>query len=176
MIELHCMNASDWEGEADLVFTHPYAPLPECLWGRPAVYNLFGATREQAAQRLRKLIEWTGGDSFTYVGSWGRGRHNHLYTNRPLDPVKLDDLVEDEFEPGKGWMPLDLPRRVLWAMIRHRTYKPERYTVWDGFCGRGTIGRACAELGLNYIGLDIDPERIEIAKEYLGVAWRGSWS
>jgi hypothetical protein len=29
------------------------------------------------------------------------------------------------------------------------------------------VGKACARLGLNYIGLDISAERVKLAREYL---------
>lgn len=148
-----------WEGEADLVFTHPYGPIPECLKGRPMLLNLFGDKLEQATR-------WAGAD-LEVVSRWGKGLRNTLYcANVERRAVDLTDLVEDNtgLEPGKGWFPLELPMRVL------RAYGEPGWTVWDGFMGRGTVGRACQIRGLSYIGIDIDPQRVEIARKYLGMA------
>jgi hypothetical protein len=36
--------------------------------------------------------------------------------------------------------------------------------------GRGTVGKACCELdyNLHFVGIDRDPSRVAIAKDYLG--------
>lgn len=53
---------------------------------------------------------------------------------------------------------LDLPIRAVNGL----SYLGE--TVLDPFCGRGTTGAACKLLGRNFIGIDISPQYIEIAK------------
>lgn len=40
--------------------------------------------------------------------------------------------------------------------------------VFDGFMGRGTVGKVARELKLNFVGIDRDHGRIAIAREYLG--------
>lgn len=156
---LICGDATAWNGpRPDLVFTHPYAPLPEAVRGVPAIVNLYeGRVRRQAdAER------WVSAPLVRF-GSWGRGLHNTVYlAGLPIKDVDIGDLVEEEFAPGRGWMPLDLPLRLL------RAYACSGITVWDGFCGRGTIGKACKMLNMNYVGIDVDPERIAIARKYLG--------
>ncbi len=44
--------------------------------------------------------------------------------------------------------------------------------VLDPYCGSGTTAAACKALGLNFIGIDIDPKFVELserrlAQEYL---------
>jgi site-specific DNA-methyltransferase (adenine-specific) len=53
---------------------------------------------------------------------------------------------------------LDLPIRAVNGL----SYIGE--TVLDPFCGRGTTGAACKLLGRDFIGIDISPQYIEIAK------------
>lgn len=53
---------------------------------------------------------------------------------------------------------LDLPIRAVNGL----SYLGEM--VLDPFCGRGTTGAACKLLGRNFIGIDISPHYIEIAK------------
>lgn len=148
-------DASDWNGSADLVFTHPYGPLPACLRGVPAIVNVFNGRKDKAEKFVGAELSW--------VSNWSRGEKNAIYVSGlPLVAMDLRDLVEDEYEPGRGWFPLDLPMRLL------KFYAPPTITVWDGFCGRGTVGRACQQLGLNFIGIDKNPDRVAMAKEYLG--------
>lgn len=159
-IILHCGNASDYEGDADLVFTHPYAPLPQQLLDKPAIINLYLPPGREA-KRIADAEGWVGGP-LKQIGGWGKGLRNAVYVTRlRAVPLNLTDLVEDPFEPGKGWFPLELPMRVL------SEYGVPGITVWDGFCGRGTVGKACRQLGMHYVGMDHDPARIALAYEYL---------
>lgn len=148
-------DASLWQGKADLIFTHPYAMLPHCLRGVPAIINVHGDKKAKAEEWVGAQLHW--------IGNWGRQMQNAVYVaHLPLTMIDLSDLVEEEFAPGRGWFPLDLPLRLLGI------YAPPTITVWDGFCGRGTVGKACQQLGLSYIGIDKNLERVELAREYLG--------
>lgn len=148
-------DATKSKDNADLIFTHPYAPLPPQLIGKPALINLFGDKKRQAER-------WVGSELHE-IGRWGGGLTNTLYVaNIPAEKIELRDLVEEELRPGVGFMPIILPMRVL------AVYGDHDITVWDGFCGRGSIGAACIELGMNYIGIDHDPREVERAREYLG--------
>src|SRR5204863_9157240 len=101
------------------------------------------------------------------IGAWGGAAPNVVYVaNLPVRTLRLDDLVEDEFEPGRGWFPLALPERLLDLYADHL---PARALVWDGFCGRATVGRAALSRGLRYVGIDRDPARIVLARAYLGI-------
>lgn len=160
-VTLTCGNASQWSGpKVDLVFTNPYAPLPKALHGLPSIISLF-----EGRDNRRGLGEsWTG-TRLTAVARWGKGGSNTIYVgNLPPRQIVCDDLIEDSFGPGKGWMPLALPLRLLdlWSDL----IKPSA-VVWDGFCGRGTIGRAALMHGYSYIGVDIDQQRVAMAKDYL---------
>lgn len=165
MIDVRQGDASQWNGDAaavDLVFTHPYSPVPKSLHGKPAIINLYHPPGRIGRQ---KQAEGWIGAALEPVSYWGRGHRNITYVaNLPFHAVDLSDLVEDEFEPGIGWFPLELPVRMLRA---YRDQLKPRATVWDGFCGRGTVGKACQLLGFNYLGLDIDGARVRLARNYL---------
>lgn len=141
---------------ADLVFTDLYGPLPAQLIGRPAIINMFG-------NRKIRAEGWIDA-SLHEISRWGRALRNTVYVAN-LDPARIDltDLIEDEETPNNGFMPIELPLRLL------SHYALPSITVWDGFMGRGTIGKACVELGMNYIGIDNDPKRVATARAYLGV-------
>lgn len=155
MLELIHGNATDFVGSADVVFCNPYAMLPKCLHGKPSIISLY----EGKGPRREIAEEWIGGSRLRMVSYWGRGLKNTIYVAN-LDTVKVDltDLVEDP----PGWFPLDLVRRMLDAYAW-----PPGTTVWDGFMGRGTVGRVCAERGFNFIGMDFNNKRVEMARGYL---------
>lgn len=164
MIRLHRMNATDYRGGAELVFTNPYAPLPQQLHGKPSIISLF----EGKGSRKEICEGWLGGAMLTEISRWGSGLDNTVYVaNLPAREIDLTDLVEDQLEPGRGWFPLALPERLL--DLYSDFWRPG-HRVWDGFMGRGTVGAACRARRLSFIGIDIDPERVAIARRYLRVA------
>jgi len=155
-ITLECCDASQWSGDADLIFTGPYAPLPECLRGKPAIISNFAHRKELCERHI-------GGELHEF-GSGSNGLRSRIWvSNLPIIKIDLEDLIEEEFVPGRGWFPLDLPLRLL------SVYGRKGMTIWDGFMGRGTVGKACQMLDMNFIGLDIDPDRVQIAREYLNI-------
>jgi hypothetical protein len=156
----------NYMGDADLVFTHVYGPLPKQLIGKPAIINVFG-------NKKAKAEEWCGAELHE-VSKWAKGLTNTIYVaNLDLDVMRswsqrnldLTGLEEEEFAPGRGWFPLEL---ALWCLEPWDSHSGQHATVFDGFMGRGTVGKACTKLGLNFIGIDRDPERVAIAREYLG--------
>jgi hypothetical protein len=163
MLRIELGDEQRWEGKANVVFTHPYAPIPKCLHGKPMIINLYTAVSEDRKLNAERWCATT----LHPLGVWGRGATNTLFVgNLPPRPLKLEDLKEDMFKEGIGWFPVELPRRLL--SVYSDLIKPPM-VVWDGFCGRGTVGAACAEFGLDYIGIDIRPDRVELAREFLGL-------
>lgn len=147
-------NSVDYEGEADFVFSHLYGPLPAHLIGLPIIANQIGTKKE--AER------WAG-CKLAKVGEWGRRIKNEVYVgNMESRPIDLDGLIEEEIRPGIGFFPLELVLRLLvefsWLGA----------LVFDGFMGRGTVGKAALELGMEFVGIDIDHDRVKMAQAYLG--------
>ena len=60
--------------------------------------------------------------------------------------------------------PTVFPEKLPELCIKLHGYN-ENTVVLDPFIGIGTTALACIKLGVNYIGFDIDPSYIEIAKE-----------
>jgi hypothetical protein len=163
-IRLGLGDSVEYDGDADLVFSHLYGPLPPQLVGKPAIINVYGNKRE-AAER------WCGA-SLHEMGKWGRGLTNTIYSaNLPERATPIWELVEEEFAPGRGWFPLALPMTVFETLrlYTHDVLRPG-ITVFDGFMGRGTVGKACQELGFGFVGIDRDPDRVALAAEYLGIS------
>lgn len=55
-------------------------------------------------------------------------------------------------------MPVEVMKRVVGIL-------PKDATIIDPFMGSGTTGMACAELGYKFVGIELDKEYFEIAKE-----------
>ena len=49
-------------------------------------------------------------------------------------------------------------------------YTSPGQTVWDGFMGRGTIGKMCIETGRKYVGVEELPQHVGLALDYLELA------
>ncbi|MEI9804091.1 MAG: DNA methyltransferase [Pseudolabrys sp.] len=148
----------NYEGDADLAFSHLYGPLPRQLVGKPAIINVFGNKKTRAE-------EWCGAELHE-VSKWGRGLTNTIYVaNMPHIPQHdLRDLVEDDFGASRGWFPDELCEVLL---IGQPALKYGG-SVFDGFMGRGTVGMICQRLKTDFVGIDRDPVRVQMAREYLG--------
>lgn len=148
-MEIICGDSSQWIGRADLIITNPYAPLPECLHGVPAVIVL-----SNRKGRKEKAEDWVSANLIE-IGQYASGEVAVYIANLTPHKIEMDDLETSEF------FPLQLPLRIL------KTYARLGYTIWDGFMGRGTVGKACQILGYDFIGIDIDPNRVRLAEEFL---------
>lgn len=51
-----------------------------------------------------------------------------------------------------------------------RLVTPKGGTVLDPFCGSGTTGIACKFEGMNFVGIDLEPDHVEIAKKRIAQA------
>lgn len=70
--------------------------------------------------------------------------------------------------------------------LQHPTQKPVELMAWciaqcapvesvfDPFMGSGTLGIACAEAGLHYVGIEIERKYFDIACERIDNAYRQS--
>jgi hypothetical protein len=166
-IRLGLGDSVNYTGDADLVFTHIYGPLPKQLVGKPAIINVCGDKKVKAQ-------EWCGAELME-LGKWAKGHTNTLYAANFGGRYwtlasSLEDEVEDEFSPGRGWFPESLPRLVFEG-IRVLFPSFEFQIVFDGFMGRGTIGKVAREsyFDLDYVGIDRNPDRLTIAREYLNI-------
>lgn len=148
--------AEDWRGDEpiDLVFTNPYGPLPWSLVTVPVIVH-------QWRHRFDELVAWTRRPDLECFATWNDDREA-FYASGLRMP--LLDLSTYRPEPG-GWYPLDMAHRILASVPVSRW----PMTVWDGFMGRGTVGKVARALGMRYIGVEELPGHIDLACEYLGV-------
>ena len=59
-------------------------------------------------------------------------------------------------------MPLEVMKNIIGIL-------PKESIIVDPFCGSGTTGLACKELGYDFIGVEIDGIYCNITKERLGI-------
>jgi hypothetical protein len=166
---LYCGDSSQYEGDADLVLTNAYGPIPAQLHNKPIIITNFASRKVE--------MEMLAGQPLAEIGRWGiEGMQAVWVANLEPRPIDLSFVGDERFEMNRGWWPLDLPLRLLlhfrydWRPTAESTldWVPPA-VIWDGFMGRGTAGSACQLLGLHFVGIDIDPARVELAKRYLGV-------
>lgn len=152
--------AQDYTGTADLVFTHPYGPLPPQLRTVPAVINLH-IPRGQERTRRAAAERWVGG-RLDPIGRWAA---NVLFVARlPGGVLDLSDLEPARHYPGGGCFPEEMVARVL---MFYGDLIPDGGLIWDGFMGRGTVGRVARRMGYSFVGIDYRRDRYEFATEYL---------
>lgn len=148
-------NAVDWKGDEaiDLVFTNPYGRLPKNLIDHPMVIH-------QWAHRRRQAEEWVG-TKFAYtIGEWNRKRETFWGVNMTQRiTVNIEEFVPEPM----GWYPEAMVERLM------KVFGRPGYTIWDGFMGRGTVGKIATEMGMKYVAVEQLPSHIKIAREYLGV-------
>ena len=64
---------------------------------------------------------------------------------------------------GKSEHPTVKPLALIEYLVKLTTRKGK--TVLDPFIGSGTTGMACKKLGINYIGIELNPDYIRIAED-----------
>lgn len=148
-VELWHGNSTEYVGQVDLVLTNPYAPLPPQLRKTPMLICDFADRHALAESRCGTLLEpvspWYGGVNMIWAGNMG------------VIPVDLSDLNPD----SGGFFPDELVRRLL------EVYGSPEDIVWDGFMGRGTVGKVCLEMGMDFIGIDQNLDRVKMAEKYV---------
>jgi hypothetical protein len=146
--------AIDWPGEEhiDLVFTNPYGPLPTSLHGHPMVIH-------QWVHNHRQAELWCGNRLKHCVGLWNRNREAFWSTITQHLSVDIAAFVPEE----AGWYPEEMVRRLLTVFGR------PGFTVWDGFMGRGTIGKITLEYGMSYVGIERLSAHVALALDYLEI-------
>lgn len=112
-------------------------------------------------------ILWLAGDSWTFNGDEVRIPHRtEDKRNNPNGAIPSDvwiDIIEVkknsyDYTGHRGQKPAKLLDRLIKA-----TTNPSA-TILDPFMGSGTTGAACVKMGRNFIGIEIDPDYFEIAK------------
>lgn len=86
----------------------------------------------------------------------GESEYQQNFTNYPTEIIQFN-LDGDHIHPTQK--PLALMEYLI------KTYSNENFTVLDNCMGSGTTGVACKKLNRNFIGIEIDTEFFNLAKQ-----------
>jgi len=144
--------------------TNSYEPVFMLTKSKKYYFDL-DAIREPYTKPLDR---W-GGDKLKAKGTseWDKGTGQGTYRDRDMRPNKAGK------NPGNVWRIATqsfsgahfatFPEKLISPMIKAGC--PGSGTVLDPFCGAGTTGVVAKKLGLNFIGIELNREYIEIAKK-----------
>jgi hypothetical protein len=154
-ITIYQGDAQDWDAREhiDIVITNPYGPLPLSLRHHPMVIH-------QWIHRKREAEQWCRNPLRHLISKWNHEKEAFWSANMEQKILMhLDDYVPEQ----QGWYPLAMALQIV------KVFGRPGMTIWDGFMGRGTIGRAAVSLGMKYVGVEQLPHHITLAREYLDV-------
>jgi len=147
---------------------------PELHTGRwPANILLDEVSAEMMDQQSGEVLDSGGASRFFYIAKASSTERE--IGLQGMEKVKLD--IGDEAPSGGSWErrdgrtsslranhhPTVKPLQLMQYMIRLIT--PPGGTVLDPFMGSGSTGAACMLEGVQFVGIDITPEYIEIAQK-----------
>jgi site-specific DNA-methyltransferase (adenine-specific) len=139
---------------------HPYSWITqsqwdirqEIIWDRTLAANVRGWRFWQIDERIYWLYKPIGNH---LVGEELESRHAKMGSIWRFKPVPRNDNHPASF-------PLEIPLRIIYSMPGN-----QKKVVLDPFCGAGTTLVAARLLGHNYIGIDISPDYVDLARERL---------
>ena len=173
--------------DREIIWNKPN-PMPESVTDRPTkaheyiflmsknerYYYDHEAIKEPAVSTSLKKFTDNGTDK-----QRGHGRRHAGFNGRYAETLARDGV------------PKDRNRRSVWTVATHpfpeahfATFPPdlikpcilagcpENGITLDPFMGAGTTGVVCADLGRNYIGIELNPEYVHIANERIKQATR----
>jgi len=91
--------------------------------------------------------------------------HMLCYSRDGTTGIATPDVIPVSKKSYKNATPPEAAKRALEFVAKHSKVK----IVVDPFVGRGTIPQLARHLGLDSIGIDIDPEQCALAKQALGI-------
>ena len=174
------------DNSVDAVITDPpygvgYAPwdsdipsqlfLDECLRISRGPILMFGSPARlldfaHFSPRPDRVLVWAPGFTLSHARADGLAyRYHPIYVWRIVKPPKGTiswDVLKDNTECGNWWEHMATkPESLMVKLVS--AYGGE--SVLDPFMGSGTTGVACAQLGRDFIGIEIDPDYCEIARK-----------
>jgi site-specific DNA-methyltransferase (adenine-specific) len=123
---------------------------------------------------IKNMIVWDKGNhgAGDLEGSWGNRHELIIFAtkgNRKLNKRKADIIQISKISSEKMIHPTQKPEQLIKELIDASAQKAD--TICDPFMGSGSTIKAIKEFdGLNYIGIEVDKERFEKAKSYIGGA------
>lgn len=133
----------------------------EVFYNKQPTYNPQKIKRtEEELKRLSKKSVKTSGTDIQAYGGMTLNRYENLY-KMPSNVIEFDAVFNRSKE--KTPHPTQKPVALLEYLIK--TYTDENETVLDNCMGSGSTGVACKNLNRNFIGIELEEEYFNIAKE-----------
>ena len=121
----------------------------QIIWGA----NYFNCFSDKGGAIVWDKLQPLPDSSQCELASYSRLRKVFKYTQR------WTNFVNTKITKHPTEKPVELMR---WCLEK---FTKESDVILDPFMGSGTIGVACKELGRNFIGIEIEPEYVEIARK-----------
>ena len=124
---------------------------PQMRIGKP--YKIKSGKRNKSTETLsgKKLQK----NNKSNIASYYRSENHNNGTRYPINII--------DFKRERGLHPTQKPLALLEYLIK--TYTNENDTVLDFTMGSGSTGVACKNLNRNFIGIELDQEYFDIAKQ-----------
>jgi site-specific DNA-methyltransferase (adenine-specific) len=124
-------------------------------------FNLMRAAPTQAMQSKYRHVDEQGN---RYMNSYGK--RYLLKGGKPLDDVWDIPTISPTSAERTGY-PTQKPLALLNRIVQLATNPGD--LVLDPFCGSGTTLMAAKQLGRAWLGIDANPQAIEVARKRLGI-------
>jgi site-specific DNA-methyltransferase (adenine-specific) len=124
----------------------------------PIMEERKGSGSERVKHKYNALESKTGEANGSLLNTERTGKYGEL---RNPSSVQYFNNRED----SRGLHPTQKPIALMSYLIK--TYTNEGDLVLDNCAGSGTTGVACKKTGRNYIGIEINPAYVKIAKQRL---------
>jgi len=178
------LRADGWYLRSDIIWSKPN-PMPESVTDRPTKAHeyLFLLAKEERYYYDGKTVAEESVDKESLTG---RNRRNQdAFTKGNSESFARTRVGFSQIKPGTIYATRN--RRTVWEIATqpypeaHFATYPEKLvepcilagsavgdTVLDPFCGSGTTGAVAYRLGRKFIGIELNPEYIELARKRIG--------
>lgn len=186
------LQADGWYLRQDIIWHKPN-PMPESVTDRctKAHEYIFLLSKSSTYYFDADAIRERTGNEYTwdeYAERTGKGKDWQHGKNRRVTDLTQGMLRTTKKDGGKAH-PNGRNKRSVWT-VTTKPYKgahfatfppdlikpcilagaPYGYTVLDPFLGSGTTAAVAKQLGRHYLGIELNPEYIELARQRIGVA------
>jgi len=176
------LQADGWWLRSDIIWHKPN-PMPESVTDRPTKSHEYVFLLSKSARYYYDADAVREPGSQSTLERWG---NNPPRKNASPQGLKVGSV---NGESCMGINPAGRNRRTVWTIPTqsysgaHFATYPEKLVepcikagtkagdvVLDPFCGSGTTGKVAVKLGRDFIGIELNPEYIELAKKRIGDA------
>jgi DNA modification methylase len=119
------------------------------IWNKPPGSQYTGAMRNKIWYSIEPILVFLKNENLTKI----KNIQNYSYASFDARTI-----------PQKKYNhPTVKPTNLMEWLIKH--YSEEGHIILDPFMGSGTTGVACKNLNRNFIGIELNPEYCEMAKQ-----------